>query len=88
MEGFGGAGGLGWGESGRLGYGFVKGDGREESVVLVMGMEIGDGGSGGWCWEVWSWEGNAVMRRVHEDRWVRYWIVASVMSDISRGVGA
>lgn len=62
-------------------------------MVLVMGMGIGDGDrgrreSGGWCCEVWIWEGNAVMSRVHEDRWVRYWIVASVMLDISCGIGA
>lgn len=57
-------------------------------MVLVMEMEMG------------GWKGNGgdvvrfgvgrdvVMRRVCVDRWARYWIVASVMSAISRGVSA
>lgn len=51
--------------------------------------------------EMGGWKGNGgdvvrfgvgrdvvMRRRVYADRWVRYWIVASVMSAISRGVSA
>lgn len=58
-------------------------------MVLVMEMEMGGWkGNGGDVVRFGVGRDVVMRRRVYADRWVRYWIVASVMSAISRGVSA